>query len=61
MARTKVIIGAMMNSTRDAPVGMMVSLVIIFSASAKGCSRPKGPTTFGPRRYCMAASTLRSA
>ena len=40
---------------------MIVSFINILMASAKGCSRPKGPTTFGPRRICIAASTLRSA
>ena len=59
-ASTKVSIGAMMNSTLLAPDGMMVSLVISFSASAIGCKRPNGPTTLGPLRICMAPITLRS-
>ena len=54
-------IGARMNRKRFAPEGTMVSFISILMASAKGCSRPKGPTTFGPRRICIAASTLRSA
>ena len=53
--------GATMNSRRLAPVGIMVSFISIFTASAKGCMRPKGPTTFGPLRICIAAITLRSA
>ena len=43
------------------PDGMIVSFISIFSASANGCSRPNGPTTFGPLRNCIAARTLRSA
>jgi hypothetical protein len=61
IARPKVSIGAIRNSNRLAPAGMIVSFMIIFSASANGCSRPKGPTTLGPLRSCIAASTLRSA
>ena len=61
MASEKVSIGASRNSTRLAPAGMTVSFIIILMASAKGCSRPNGPTTLGPRRSWIAASTLRSA
>ncbi len=61
IASPKVIIGANRNSIRLAPSGMMVSLNSILIASAKGCHSPNGPTTFGPLRSCMAASTLRSA
>ena len=61
IASMKVSIGANRNSTLFAPVGTMVSLSSIFSASAKGCSKPNGPTTLGPRRICIAAKTLRSA
>ena len=57
----KVIIGAMTNTARLAPVGMIVSLQNSFSPSAIGCSSPKGPTTFGPLRRCIEAMTLRSA
>ena len=60
-ARVKVIIGAATNTTRLAPLGMMVSLSSSLSPSANGCSRPNGPTTFGPLRSCENASTLRSA
>ena len=59
--RRKVTMGAMMKTMRLAPAGMIVSLVISFSASAKGCSSPNGPTTLGPLRSCIAAMTLRSA
>ena len=57
----KVSIGAIRNSARLAPDGMMVSLISILIASANGWNRPNGPTTFGPLRNCIAASTLRSA
>ena len=50
-----------MNRIRFAPVGMIVSFISIFRASAKGCIRPNGPTTFGPFRICIAAMILRSA
>ena len=60
-ASMKVSIGAMRNSTRLAPDGMMVSFISSFRPSANGCSRPNGPTTLGPLRSCIAASTLRSA
>jgi len=61
IASEKVSIGAIRNRNRFDPVGMMVSFISIFSASANGCSKPNGPTTFGPRRNCIAARTLRSA
>ena len=61
IASPKVSIGAIRNSNRFAPDGMMVSFISILIASAKGCSRPNGPTTFGPLRNCIAARTLRSA
>ena len=51
----------MINTTRFASLGTTVSLWSSLSPSAKGCSRPKGPTTFGPLRSCEKASTLRSA
>ena len=61
IASPKVSIGAIRNSSRLAPDGMIVSFISIFSASANGCIRPNQPTTFGPLRNCIAASTLRSA
>ena len=57
----KVTIGAMMNTTLLAPVGITVSLTNILMPSAIGCQMPMGPTTIGPWRSCMAAITLRSA
>ena len=61
MAKVIVSSGAIKNRIRLAPVGTMVSFISILSASAKGCSKPNGPTTLGPRRICIAAITLRSA
>jgi len=43
-----------------AAVGMMISFVSSFSASAIGCSRPKGPTRLGPSRICVKPMALRS-
>jgi len=60
-ASVKVIIGAIRNTPVFAPDGMIVSLRNSLSASAKVCISPKGPTTFGPRRNCIDAHTLRSA
>ena len=61
IASENVSIGAIRNSSGLLPDGMIVSFISIFSASAKGCHRPNGPTTLGPLRNCIAASTLRSA
>ena len=36
----KVMMGARLNSSRSAPLGVMSSLVSILSASASDCSRP---------------------
>src|SRR5689334_9954535 len=54
-------IGAMKNSQRFAPVGMMISLNNIFITSANGGSKPSGPTRLGPIRTCIQPMTLRSA
>lgn len=56
----KVTIGAKMKTTRLAPLGITVSLSNSLSPSAKGCSSPNRPTTFGPLRNCEKAKTLRS-
>ena len=45
----------------SAPDGMTISLTTYLIMSAKLWSSPQGPTTFGPRRNCTAAQTLRSA
>ena len=52
--------GARKKTNLSAPAGMTISFRTYFSASAKVCSRPHGPTTFGPRRICTAAQILRS-
>src|SRR5205085_7913233 len=53
--------GARKKITLLAPAGMITSLNRNFIASAMVCSRPKGPTTLGPRLICTAAQILRSA
>ena len=52
--------GASRNTTLSAPDGITGSFRTNFKRSANDCSRPNGPTTFGPRRICTAAQTLRS-
>ena len=52
--------GATMNTIRSAVVGMMSSFSGSLSASAIGCSRPKGPARFGPGRFCIRPITRRS-
>jgi hypothetical protein len=39
---------------------MTVSFISNFAPSAKGCKRPKIPTTLGPFRRCIDAITFRS-
>ena len=46
-------IGATTNRKRLELVGTIISFVNNFSASAIGCSQPRGPTRFGPIRTCM--------
>ena len=53
--------GALQKTSLSASCGMMSSLISSFSASAKGCSNPCGPTRMGPRRICMCARILRSS
>ena len=60
-ASTAVTSGASRKTPLLAPAGMIGSLNTNLSRSAKDCSRPQGPTTFGPRRICTAAQILRSA
>ena len=45
--------GATMNRKRFERVGITTSLISSLITSAKGCSRPFGPTRFGPMRACM--------
>ena len=53
-------IGPNRNSPGEAAVGLISSLVSSLSASAIGCSRPKGPTRFGPWRTWIQPRNLRS-
>ena len=55
------ITGAAMNNSLSAVRGMMSSFSGSLSASATGCSRPKGPARFGPGRFCIRPMTRRSA
>ena len=45
---TKLIIGARRNTALSAPAGTTISLTMYLRKSAKLCSSPQGPTTFGP-------------
>ena len=53
--------GAKTNTPLLAPAGMIGSLRMNLRKSAKGCSTPHGPTTFGPRRRWIEPQILRSA
>ena len=60
-ARITVMIGASRKTVLSAPAGTTISFSTNFSMSANDCSRPNGPTTFGPLRICTPAQILRSA
>jgi len=60
-ATVKLMIGAIRNRPLFAAEGTIVYFRKTFSPSAKLCSSPHGPTTFGPRRSAIAAQILRSA
>jgi len=45
--------GAITNRNLLAFAGTMISFRISLSASASGCSQPRGPTRFGPMRTWM--------
>src|SRR5215207_2456348 len=59
-AATSEMPGAMGNRTRSAFAGQMSSLKKSFRASARGCSRPVGPTRLGPMRTCNRLIARRS-
>ncbi len=59
-ASTKEMSGARKKTGRSTPAGTTTSLKMYLAASATVCSRPKAPTTFGPRRSCTAAQIFRS-
>lgn len=46
-------VGARINRVVEEASGRRGSLVNSFTASAKGCKIPYGPTMFGPLRSCM--------
>ena len=52
--------GATKKSHLSAWAGVITSLKISLTASAIGCSRPNGPTRFGPMRMCIQPMSLRS-
>lgn len=53
-------VGATINSSFEDVSGRRGSLVNNFTASANGCSKPCGPTMFGPLRSCMYPKVFRS-
>jgi hypothetical protein len=55
-----VITGPRKNNVLLAAVGTMISLNSSLTASAIGCSRPNGPTRFGPGRIWLQPMALRS-
>lgn len=58
--KKKAKIGPIINKERLALKGTFVSFKANFKPSAKGCNKPKNPTTFGPRRRWTEAITFRS-
>lgn len=52
-ARVSASVGAKVNMSFDDVAGRSGSLMNSLMASAIGCSRPYGPTMFGPLRNCM--------
>ena len=54
------ITGAMKYKTLLDRVGEIISFMSNFKASAIGCSKPNGPTRFGPSRICIQPINLRS-
>lgn len=59
-AKVRAMMGDSVNRMGDESVGFVVSFVISFRPSAMGCSRPRGPTKFGPFRSCIYPSSFRS-
>lgn len=53
IARRRASIGVIMNRIGEDVEGRIGSLMNSLSPSARGCNRPKGPTTLGPFRPCM--------
>lgn len=59
-ASVRASIGVTKNRNGEEVEGRIGSLINSFTPSAMGCSRPYGPTTFGPLRNCIYPSTFRS-
>jgi hypothetical protein len=57
----KVNIGAKIKLNVLAFVGITASFIKSLKPSANGCSKPKNPTEFGPKRCCIAPIIFRSA
>lgn len=53
-------IGAKIKIIKLEELGIKVSLLKNFIASAIACNKPNKPTTLGPLRRCIEAKTLRS-
>lgn len=60
-ASVNAMIGDSINSIGEDIVGLVGSLIINLMPSAIGCSRPNGPTRFGPFRSCIYPSSFRSS
>lgn len=60
-AITKAMHGDKIKIIQLARTGIITSFNNNFNPSAKACRIPQNPTTFGPRRRCIVAKTLRSA
>lgn len=60
-ARVNAIIGERVNKIGDESVGFVGSFRMSLIPSAIGCSRPIGPTRFGPFRSCIYPSSFRSS
>lgn len=53
IARSRASIGVMVKRSGEDVDGRIGSLVKSFTPSATGCSKPNGPTMFGPFRACI--------
>ena len=52
--------GAIQYTGLSASAGMISSLKASFTPSASDCRMPHGPVRFGPIRFCIRPTTLRS-
>lgn len=60
-AKVNAMIGERVNRIGEESVGFVGSFRMSLIPSAIGCSRPNGPTRFGPFRSCMCPSSFRSS